>query len=140
MSTFSGLSTAWSGLAAARRGLETANHNIANVGTEGYTRQRVETASVAAPATVGRLSLGSSSSGGVTVTDVARLNSLHLDARVRSTGAAAEQTSVSVDGLSRIESILREPGRAAFRSCSANSGSHGTTSLRRRVSSRPRLS
>ncbi|MDD5578850.1 MAG: flagellar hook-associated protein FlgK [Methylobacter sp.] len=36
------LSTALSGLTAAQRALETTSHNIANVNTEGYSRQRVE--------------------------------------------------------------------------------------------------
>ena len=41
-STFSGLSIATSGLAAARRAVEVAGHNVANANTEGYTRQRVQ--------------------------------------------------------------------------------------------------
>ncbi|MGZ8161909.1 MAG: flagellar basal body protein, partial [Methylobacter sp.] len=36
------LGTALSGLTAAQHALETASHNIANVNTEGYSRQRVE--------------------------------------------------------------------------------------------------
>lgn len=36
------LGTALTGLMAAQRALETTNHNIANVNTEGYSRQRVE--------------------------------------------------------------------------------------------------
>ena len=36
------LSTSLSGLMAAQRSLETVQHNISNVNTEGYSRQRVE--------------------------------------------------------------------------------------------------
>ena len=36
------MSTAVSALLAYRRGLDTTSHNIANVGTDGYTRQRTE--------------------------------------------------------------------------------------------------
>jgi flagellar hook-associated protein 1 FlgK len=39
------LGTGVSGLAAAQFGLDTTGHNIANVNTEGYSRQRVETVS-----------------------------------------------------------------------------------------------
>ena len=39
------LGTGVSGLAAAQHGLDTTGHNIANVNTEGYSRQRVETES-----------------------------------------------------------------------------------------------
>ena len=38
------LSTAVSALQTYRRGLDTTSHNIANVGTDGYSRQRMETA------------------------------------------------------------------------------------------------
>lgn len=38
------LSTAVSALQTYRRGLDTTSHNIANVGTDGYSRQRIETA------------------------------------------------------------------------------------------------
>ncbi|WP_147105525.1 flagellar hook-associated protein FlgK [Nesterenkonia populi] len=115
MSTFSGLNTAWTGLTAAQRGLETAGQNIANVNTEGYTRQRVETAAAGAPAQVGRLSLSGGQAGsGVTVTDIARLNDAQLDARVRSTAAAAGQSSAAAQGLSQIEDILREPGQGGL--------------------------
>ena len=38
MSTFSGLTTAASGLAAARRGMDVVGQNIANQKAEGYTR------------------------------------------------------------------------------------------------------
>lgn len=41
-STFSGLSIATSGLAAARRAVDVAGHNIANANTDGYSRQRVQ--------------------------------------------------------------------------------------------------
>ena len=43
MSTFSGLNTAYTGLTAARQGLNVVGQNIANVNTDGYTRQRATT-------------------------------------------------------------------------------------------------
>jgi len=38
MSTFSGLNTAYTGLVAAKSGLDVVGQNIANAGTAGYTR------------------------------------------------------------------------------------------------------
>lgn len=40
MSTFSGLNTALSALYAQRRALDITGQNVANVNTEGYSRQR----------------------------------------------------------------------------------------------------
>ena len=45
-STFSGLSVASSALAAQRRAIEATGHNIANVNTPGYSRQRVDLAAI----------------------------------------------------------------------------------------------
>ena len=42
-STFGGIETAKSGLVAARTNIDVTGHNIANVNTPGYTRQRVIT-------------------------------------------------------------------------------------------------
>ncbi|NUP73438.1 MAG: flagellar hook-associated protein FlgK, partial [Sinomonas sp.] len=42
MSTFGALNTSYRGLSAAQQAMDVAGHNIDNVGTDGYTRQRVE--------------------------------------------------------------------------------------------------
>ncbi len=42
MSTFSGINNASRALSAAQRGMEVTGQNIANVNTDGYSRQRVE--------------------------------------------------------------------------------------------------
>ncbi|GAA1135979.1 flagellar hook-associated protein FlgK [Nesterenkonia lutea] len=110
MSTFSGLNTAWTGMTAARRSMETAGQNIANVGVDGYTRQRVETASVGAVSSVGRLSGPVTSGQGVTLTGIARLADAQLDARVRGTAGISGQAEVISAGLESLESSFREPG------------------------------
>ena len=83
MSTFSGLSTAASGLAAARHGIDVVGQNIANQNTVGYTRQRLTTSGVEAPQT--RFSAGVTVGQGVSVDGIARLGDALLDARVRDT-------------------------------------------------------
>nr|WP_281366283.1 flagellar hook-associated protein FlgK [Nesterenkonia sandarakina] len=108
------MNTAWTGMSAARRSLETAGQNIANVGVEGYTRQRVETASAAGVSTIGRLSGPSSAGHGVSVTGIARLADAQLDERARGTAAISAQTGAISAGLSTLESSLREPGSAGL--------------------------
>ncbi|KNC20030.1 hypothetical protein AC792_02995 [Arthrobacter sp. RIT-PI-e] len=109
MSTFSGLSTAYSGLAAARAGLDITGQNIANANTPGYTRQRLETSSVAAtPPSM--FTQGTRAGEGVLTQGVARLGDAHLDARVRITAGTAGYAAVRAQAYSNLETGLREPG------------------------------
>lgn len=109
MSTFSGLNTAASALAAARRGMDVVGQNIANQTTEGYTRQRVVTSSVAAIAQTGRFSTGAQPGHGVSIDGVARLGDALLDARVRDTLAASGFWSTRAVASTTLEASLAEP-------------------------------
>ena len=109
MSTFSGLNTAASGLAAARRGMDVVGQNIANQKTEGYTRQRVMTSSVAAVAQSGRFSVGALPGHGVSIDGVARLGDALLDARVRDSLGASGFWSNRAVAATTIERSLAEP-------------------------------
>lgn len=110
MSTFGALNTAYRGLTAAQQGMNVAGQNIANAATEGYTRQRVDQSSLAAPAR-GLFSGGALQAGqGVSVNAISRLGSSFLDAGVRSAGAQAGYASVRSSALQGIEGILQEPG------------------------------
>lgn len=109
MSTFSGLNTAFSGLVAARHGLDVVGQNISNSNTEGYTRQRVSSGSVGAPAT-GLFSTGVRAGQGVVVNGVARLGDAHLDAQVRVSLAGSGYSAVHAATLSALEGSLNEPG------------------------------
>lgn len=110
MSTFGALNTAYRGLTAAQQGMNVAGQNIANAATEGYTRQRVDQSSLAAPAR-GLFSGGALQPGqGVSVNAISRLGSSFLDAGVRSAGAQAGYATVRSAALQGIEGILQEPG------------------------------
>jgi flagellar hook-associated protein 1 FlgK len=110
MSTFGALNTAYRGLTAAQQGMNVAGQNIANAATEGYTRQRVQQSSLAAPAR-GLFSGGPLQPGqGVSVDAIARLGNSFLDGSVRSAGAQAGYASVRSSALQGIEGILQEPG------------------------------
>jgi flagellar hook-associated protein 1 FlgK len=110
LSTFGALNTAYRGLTAAQQGMNVAGQNIANAATEGYTRQRVEQSSLAAPAR-GLFSGGLLQAGqGVSVDAIARLGNTFLDGGVRSTAAQAGYASVRSAVLQGIEGVLQEPG------------------------------
>lgn len=113
-STFGGLSTAYSGLVAARTGLDVVGQNITNVHTEGYTRQRVTTSSVDAPARAGAFSGGVQPGRGVSVDAIARLGDLALDGRVRATAATAGYQGVRATVLTTLEGALAEPGTSGL--------------------------
>ncbi|GEP28340.1 flagellar hook-associated protein FlgK [Cryobacterium levicorallinum] len=110
MSTFSGLNTAYSGLVAARKGLDLVGQNISNANTVGYTRQRVTTSAVGSLAETGQLTGGLRVGEGVSVDGIARLGNAQLDAHVRNSAAAAGYTAVRANSLSSIETSLNEPG------------------------------
>lgn len=110
MSTFGALNTAYRGLTAAQQGMNVAGQNIANAATEGYTRQRVQQSSIAAPAQ-GIYGSGRPEAGqGVSVDAITRIGNGFLDAGVRSAGAQAGYAGVRSSALQAIEAILQEPG------------------------------
>ncbi|GAB3044026.1 flagellar hook-associated protein FlgK [Parafrigoribacterium mesophilum] len=110
MSTFSGLNTAYTGLTAARQGLNVVGQNIANVNTDGYTRQRATITATGALANTGYLTTAVRVGQGVSVDAIARLGDIHLDTRVRATTAISAYTDVRADAMSAIEGTLQEPG------------------------------
>jgi flagellar hook-associated protein 1 FlgK len=110
MSTFGGLNTAYSGLVAARQGMDVVGQNIANAGTTGYTRQRVMTSAADAVTRVGLFANGVQAGQGVSVDGIARLGSAGLDAQVRGSAAAAGYSAVRANSFSAVEASTNEPG------------------------------
>lgn len=110
MSTFSGLNTAYTGLVAAKSGLDVVGQNIANAGTAGYTRQRVVTSGVPALNNAGLFSGGVRPGQGVSVDGVQRLGDAGLDARVRTTTALSGYSGTRAGALATLEASLNEPG------------------------------
>lgn len=113
MSTFGGLNTAYTGLSAANTGLNVTGQNLANVGTEGYTRQRVVTSPAGAPGPAGLFTTPPKPGGGVAVDSIARLGDVFAENRVRSTASTAGYTFIRAEALTDIELNLGEQiGRA----------------------------
>ncbi|UWX97530.1 flagellar hook-associated protein FlgK [Arthrobacter zhaoxinii] len=110
MSTFSGLNTAYTGLSAARKGLDVVGQNVANANVTGYTRQRLNTSAAPTLAPTGPFGAGTGVGQGVSVDSIARLGSLQLDTRVRSTAAVAGYSAVRANALIELEDGFNEPG------------------------------
>ncbi|MDR5659771.1 flagellar hook-associated protein FlgK [Serpentinicella sp. ANB-PHB4] len=105
-STFLGFNTARSGLFAAQRSLDTTGHNIANVNTPGYTRQRLEQKSstpLALPGREGMLGTG------VTTVTIEQVRNEFLDFKYRKEVNASSEWEARRDGLMHIEAIMNEP-------------------------------
>lgn len=110
MSTFSGLNTAYTGLVAARQGLDVVGQNIANANTDGYTRQRVSTSALGATAPTGVFAQGARVGEGVALDGITRLASAQLDSRVRATASTAGYTAVRANAFASVEDSFNEPG------------------------------
>ncbi|WP_022903099.1 flagellar hook-associated protein FlgK, partial [Curtobacterium sp. B8] len=110
VSTFGSLATAYSGLAAARAGIDVTGQNIANAGTTGYTRQRVTQSSVPAVQTGFVRGTAALAGQGVSVDGIARLGSLTLDAGVRVAAGSSAYADARATALSALETGLQEPG------------------------------
>ncbi|KTR02510.1 flagellar hook-associated protein FlgK [Curtobacterium luteum] len=111
VSTFGSLATAYSGLAAARAGIDVTGQNIANAGTAGYTRQRVTQSSIPAAQTGFMRGTAALAGQGVSVDGIARLGSLTLDAGVRVAAGSSAYADVRATALSALETGLQEPGK-----------------------------
>jgi len=100
----SALSIALSGLRVSQTAIETASNNIANAGTDGYTRQRVDRRS-AYP----RQTLYGPMGSGVEVAGISRTRDSYLDARVRTTDSSAQALGARVEFGQRAEDAFAEP-------------------------------
>lgn len=115
MSTFGGLTTSFSALTAARTAIEVAGQNIANVKTDGYTRQRAELVATPALGSIGLLAPPRPGVGqGVTVGGVSRLADELANLQVRAGSAGAGYHSARAAALSELEARFAEPGDASM--------------------------
>ena len=99
------LGTGLSSLRAMQRALDTTAHNIANVSTEGYTRQRVDFAT-RKPQAYGSNWIGS----GVDAVQVRRVYDQFLSAQARSSGGNLARLDAYAAQASRLDSLLGDSG------------------------------
>jgi flagellar hook-associated protein 1 FlgK len=92
-----------SGLFASKKSLEVTGHNLANVNTEGYSRQKV-IQGTAVPVSTGGFIQGT----GVRVKDIGRYNDEFIEKRLNTSVANNKFFEARSDQLSQIESIFNE--------------------------------
>ncbi len=111
VSTFGSLQTAYSGLAAARAGLDVTGQNIANAGHDRLHPAAHRPDRGRRPRT-DRFVRGTAALAGqgVSVDAIARLASATLDTRVRFSAGAAAYADTRATGLDQLETGLHEPG------------------------------
>ncbi|GAB3216260.1 flagellar hook-associated protein FlgK [Kineococcus gypseus] len=109
MSTFSGITTSSRALTAAQRGMEVTGQNIANVNTEGYTRQRLEQ-SESVVGGVGMHARRLVPGEGVEITGIARVSNALTESAARQDVATAAEHRAGTAVWSRLEANLGEDG------------------------------
>jgi len=102
---FATLGIAVSGLQASQIAVQVTGHNIANVNTDGYSRQRADLVT-RWPVTTQYGSLGR----GVNVADIFQMRDRLLDAVFQNETQNVGELTVERDFLQRIEDIFQEPG------------------------------
>jgi len=107
-STFFGLEIGRTGLSTAQFGLDTTGHNIANVDTSGYTRQRIVQTAYDPFATIGKFApVGEGMvGGGVRVQILNQIRSAYLDRRFRTESTAFSYWETRTQSLSYIRSFF----------------------------------
>ncbi|MGY1622017.1 flagellar hook-associated protein FlgK [Geodermatophilus sp. SYSU D00965] len=120
MSTFSGLNTATTALWAAQRGMDVTGQNIANVNTDGYSRQRVSLQAVGGTAVPAIWSVASEVGSGVSSDEIVRIRDAFLEGRAQVESARTARLTVASDALAQVETALREPGTSGIQSMLAD--------------------
>lgn len=110
-STFLGFNTARSGLFASQRALDITGHNISNVNTPGYSRQRLNQAQsnpMTLPGGTGMLGAG------VDTLSINQFRNEFLDFKYRSEVITQGYWESKRDGLKFIEAIINEPSETGI--------------------------
>lgn len=108
--TFLGFETAKRALTASQLGLDTVGHNISNINTAGYTRQRVDQVSISSSGYKTKYqAFGSFFPGqGSDVTGISQIRDPYLDRRYRAEATACGEYAAISNGLGDINAIFDE--------------------------------
>ncbi len=106
-STFYGLEIARTALHVQQKQLDITNHNIANVNTEGYSRQRGTTKAI--PSYYGDVGRG------VAMQEIKQIRDSFLDMQLRNEVKSLGEWETKADFLSNIEAIYNEPSDSGIR-------------------------
>lgn len=109
-STFLGFEVAKRALNASQKGLDVVGQNIANVNTEGYSRQQVNLSAISydTGSTLIADSVYLSGGQGVNIDSITQLRDKFLDTKFRKENASTEAWNTSLAGLKDLESVIDE--------------------------------
>jgi flagellar hook-associated protein 1 FlgK len=116
VSTFSGLNAATTALWAQRRALDVTGQNIANVNTEGYSRQRADLQALGGNPVPAFFSTSPGIGSGVAADDVLRIRDAFLESRGHTEHANGARLAAEADSLELVEHALREPSPTGIQS------------------------
>ena len=116
MSTFSGLNAATTALWAQRRALDVTGQNIANVNTEGYSRQRVDLQAIGGSVVPAFYSTSPGIGAGVSADDITRIRDAFLEGRGHTEHANSARLTAETDAYELVEAAFREPGDTGIES------------------------
>ena len=120
-STFAGFTTAQLAMAASQRSIDVTGQNIANINTEGYTRQRLDIASLNLRNGSFYNSSNSTRVGyGVDMTGISQLRDPFLDAQYRSQIAKLGTTDAQAAGLEKLQVAFDESTTSGIRDAFIN--------------------
>lgn len=126
-STFAGFTTAQLAMSASQRALDVTGQNIANINTVGYTRQRLDIASLHTHGT-GFFSSSKDKVGyGVEITGISQLRDPFLDMQYRSQVGKVGTTDSHVAGFEQLEAIFDESSMDGIRTALSSITSSLTT-------------
>ena len=112
---FAGLSSGNTALAYYRTGIETAGHNVANSGVEGFSRQRVNV-TAGAPVNDGTNTVG----GGINIVSITRIRNQFLDAQYRAQLPSLGYWGTRLDALKNIEIYTGRIDNGTFHTALSN--------------------
>ena len=116
MSTFSALNAATTALWAQRRALDVTGQNIANVNTEGYSRQRADLQAIGGSPIPAFYSTSPGIGAGVNAEGVLRIRDAFLEGRGHTEHANSARLVAEADAYTQVESSFREPGDTGIQS------------------------
>jgi flagellar hook-associated protein 1 FlgK len=113
--TFGGINTALRGLLAHQAALDVTSHNIANINTEGYTRQRA-TFETSVPLSFAAMNMNMPSQlgTGVSLTGFERLRDTFMDSSLRTSMTSQGSSDGYVQSLDQLDGMLLEPSSSGL--------------------------
>lgn len=116
MSLLSNLNTANTALSAAQRAMEVTGQNVANVNTDGYSRQRVDLQSVGGSTTPAMWAVSNQVGSGVNSDSVTRIRDAFLEARAQNQHSDVASLTAQDDAYTQVQQAFREPGDTGLQS------------------------